>query len=234
VRLDAVVMAAGEGSRLRPLTDRWPKPVLPIDGRPVIGTLLRELASAGFQDVTVVVGHLGDRVRALLGDGSGFGIAVRYADQPRPDGSGDAVRRALAAGAQLPALVTAADTVFRQGDLGAAARRWLESKTMAGIAVRAVPGSELDERSPVRVEGGRVVALGGDPDESSLAAAPVWFLGESIAPRLESLSGPPYELAEALRAAIGAGEPVEALEIGPTRDLTRPADVVARNFPYLG
>ena len=40
-------MAAGEGRRLRPLTERWPKPVLPIDGRPVIGTLLRELAAAG-------------------------------------------------------------------------------------------------------------------------------------------------------------------------------------------
>jgi glucose-1-phosphate thymidylyltransferase len=45
----AVVMAAGEGKRLRPLTERWPKPVLPIDGRPVIGTLLRELVAAGVE-----------------------------------------------------------------------------------------------------------------------------------------------------------------------------------------
>ena len=45
--MDAVVMAAGEGCRLRPLTEQWPKPVLPIDGRPVIATLLRELAAAG-------------------------------------------------------------------------------------------------------------------------------------------------------------------------------------------
>ena len=70
-------MAAGEGRRLRPLTERWAKAVLPIDGRPVIATLLRELATAGFETVTVVTGHLGDQVEALLGDGSGFGVSVR-------------------------------------------------------------------------------------------------------------------------------------------------------------
>ena len=58
----AVVMAAGEGSRLRPLSDRWPKPVLPIDGRPVIATLLRELAAAGCTFVVVVTGHLAEQV----------------------------------------------------------------------------------------------------------------------------------------------------------------------------
>jgi NDP-sugar pyrophosphorylase family protein len=233
-RLDAVVMAAGEGSRLRPVTERWPKPVLPVDGRPVVGTLLRELAAAGFESVTVVVGHLGEQIRALLGDGSGFGIAVRYAEQPAPVGSGDAVRCALAAGVRLPALVAAADTVFRPGDVGAAAGRWLQSGTVAGIAVREVPRSELGERSPVRVERGRAVELEVEPGENRLAAAPLWFLGEPLAARLEALSGPPYELVEALRGAIEAGEHVAALEIGPTRDLTRPADVVARNFPYLG
>jgi hypothetical protein len=52
-------------------------------------------------------------------------------------------------------------------------------------------------------------------------------------PYLEGLPGPPYELAEAFQRAIEAGERVVSLEIGPTRDLTRPADVVRHNFPYL-
>jgi NDP-sugar pyrophosphorylase family protein len=55
-------MAAGEGTRLRPLTERWPKPVLPIDGRPVIATLLRELAAAGCERVYIVTGHLAEQV----------------------------------------------------------------------------------------------------------------------------------------------------------------------------
>ena len=74
-------MAAGEGTRLRPLTERWPKPILPIDGRPVIATLLRDLASAGCDDVTVVTGHLAEKVEQLLGDGSAFGTRIRYARQ---------------------------------------------------------------------------------------------------------------------------------------------------------
>ena len=53
-------MAAGEGSRMRPLTARWPKPVLPIDGRPVIATLLRDLAGTGIAEATVVTGHLAE------------------------------------------------------------------------------------------------------------------------------------------------------------------------------
>jgi NDP-sugar pyrophosphorylase family protein len=242
VDLDAVVMAAGEGSRLRPLTERWPKPTLPIDGRPVIGTLLRELAEAGFERVTVVVGHLGNQIRELVGDGSGFGLRTEYAEQPEPLGSADAVQHALETGVRPPLLVAAADTVFASGAIGSAASTWLASGTVAGIAVREAPSQELSARSPVRVENGRVAELGSDVaggpsrlgDRLSLAAAPLWFLGEQVIARLESLPGPPFELAEALRATVAAGEAVAALEVGPTRDLTRPADIVARNFPYLG
>ena len=64
--IDAVVMAAGEGTRLRPLTERWPKPVLPIDGRPVVVTLVHELAAAGCGTIVVVTGHLREQVEELL------------------------------------------------------------------------------------------------------------------------------------------------------------------------
>ena len=84
--MDAIVMAAGKGRRLRPVTERWPKPILPVDGRPVVATVLRELRGAGCDRVTVVTGHLAQQVEALLGDGSAFGLELRYARQARPDG----------------------------------------------------------------------------------------------------------------------------------------------------
>jgi len=59
-------MAAGEGRRLRPITERWPKPVLPIDGKPVIVTLLNELAEAGCERAWVVTGHLAEQVEELV------------------------------------------------------------------------------------------------------------------------------------------------------------------------
>ena len=76
--IEAVVMAAGEGRRMRPLTERWAKPVLPIDGRPVIGTLLHDLAEAGVERATVVIGHLAEQVEALVGDGSAFRLDVAF------------------------------------------------------------------------------------------------------------------------------------------------------------
>src|SRR5258708_5888156 len=83
-------MAAGEGTRLLPLTERWPKPILPIDGRPVIATLLRELAAAGLGRVYVVTGYLAEQVEELVGDGSGFLLEVRFARQPGVLGSAGA------------------------------------------------------------------------------------------------------------------------------------------------
>src|SRR5262249_50871475 len=96
-RVEAVVMAAGEGRRLRPLTERYANPVLPIDGRPVVVTLLHELRAAGIDRVTVVTGHLAEQVESLLD-----GFEVRFVRQPQPHGSADAVRRGLDG---LPAIV---------------------------------------------------------------------------------------------------------------------------------
>jgi dTDP-glucose pyrophosphorylase len=236
--LTGVVLAAGEGRRLRPLTERWPKPILPIDGRSVIATLLLELRAAGLFEVMVVVGHLAEQVECLLGDGSGFGLSIRYATQPTPDGSADAVRRALDAGAEPPLLVAGADTVFSGGDIRAAAAAWSASGAPGGVGVRPVAPDELGHRAPVRAWRGRVTALGGEADDRAgarkLAAAPLWFLDDGFADRLEGLPGPPYELAEAGRRLLEAGETMLALELGSTRDITHPEDVIRHNFPYLG
>jgi hypothetical protein len=62
--------------------------------------------------------------------------------------------------------------------------------------------------------------------------APLWLLTEQI--DLENLTGPPYELADAFQHAIDEGMSIEAVEIGPTRDLTEPADLVRENVQYLG
>jgi NDP-sugar pyrophosphorylase family protein len=234
--LEAVVLVAGEGRRLRPLTERWPKTLLPIDGRPVLSTLLRELAGAGIERASVVVGHLGDQVERFLA-GCDFGVTVRVARQPSPLGSADALREALTAGARPPLLVVAGDTVFQPGDLGHAAATFLQSSAAGALGVRPVPEEELGERSVVGVSDGRVVRVIEKPApgvaSGPLAGAPLWLLREPVLARLEGLPGPPFQLADAVQRTIDAGEEMLALPLGPTRDLTRPADVVLHNFPYL-
>jgi CTP:molybdopterin cytidylyltransferase MocA len=127
--MEAVVIAAGEGRRLRPLTERWPKPILPIDGKPVVVTLLRELAEAGLAPAFVVVGHLGDQVCGLLA-----GLDVRFAEQSEPLGSADAVRAGIAAGAAAPFVVSAADTVFAPGDIRRFVDVWEQSGAAGAVA----------------------------------------------------------------------------------------------------
>ena len=224
-------MAAGEGTRLRPLTARWAKPVLPIDGRPVISTLLRELAAAGLQHVALVTGHLAEQVEELVGDGRPFGLEIHVVRQPRALGSADAVIRGLTRVAP-PTLVTAADTVYTRGDVGRFLRAYAESGAVGALAVRRDPPPSPGHRSRVRIERGLVRKIVDDDPSNPLASAPLWVLGPAISPYLEGLSGPPYELAEAFQRAIDDGLPVAGTEIGRPRDLTFPVDLVEQNFPY--
>jgi NDP-sugar pyrophosphorylase family protein len=223
-------MAAGEGLRLRPVTARWPKPVLPIDGRPVLATLLHELRRAACERVWVVTGHLAEQVERLVGDGSAFGVELRTARQPGVLGSADAAQRALDAGAGLPCLVLAADTVFRPGDVELFRRTFTESAAAGAIAVRTDPPPGPGRRA-VEVRDGRVAAIGGTAS-GTLSGAPLWGLGSAVAGRL-CLDREPFELENAYRAALAAGETILGVRIGKTRDLTDPLDLVEENFPYL-
>lgn len=227
--LPAVVIAAGVGSRLRPLTERYAKPLLPIDGRPVLATLLRELAAASCPHVTLVTGHLAEQVEAFVGDGSAWGLSLTTARQARPDGSADAV---VTAGATPPYLVLGADTVFAPGELARFAAAFAQSGAAGALAVRR-KGKEEPGRNGVAVEDGLVRAL--RAAESPFAGAPLWAVGPAVAAIVETLPGSvPYELATAFQQAIDAGERVAGIEIGPTRDLTAPTDLLLENFPYLG
>jgi len=225
-------MAAGEGSRLHPLTERWAKPVLPVDGRAVLATLLQEFVAAGIERATVVAGHLGEQVEALVGDGSGFGLSVRVVEQPRADGSADAVARALAGGARLPAVLSAADTVYTRGDVRRFLGAFASSAAAGAMTVRRDPPPGPGRRA-VKIRDGLVDRVLDDDPSNPLAAAPLWTMGPELNPFLRDLPGPPFELAEAYQRAIDAGFPIAAVEIGSTRDLTDPFDLVEENFPYL-
>jgi NDP-sugar pyrophosphorylase family protein len=231
--MDAVVMAAGEGTRMRPVTDRWPKAVLPVDGRPVIATLLRELAGAGITRAFVVTGHLAEQVEELVGDGSAFGLEVRYARQPGVLGSADVVRRGLDAGARPPLIVVAADTVFAPGDVRLFFEEAWRTGSAGAMSARREPPPDPPHRPAVEITDGRVVTPLDDDPANPLSGAPLWALGPELVPFLDGLRGPPYELARAFANAIAAGLPVAGIEIGKTRDLTHPEDLVLENFSYL-
>jgi MurNAc alpha-1-phosphate uridylyltransferase len=80
--MKAMILAAGRGERLRPLTDRLPKPLIEAGGKALITWHLDKLARSGFGEVVINLGHLGETVRETVGNGERFGLAVRYSREP--------------------------------------------------------------------------------------------------------------------------------------------------------
>jgi mannose-1-phosphate guanylyltransferase len=92
--MQALILVGGEGTRLRPLTSRVPKPVIALAGRPFMSYMLEWLRGHGVDRVILSCGFLPDGVRAVLGDGSDWGVALTYVEEPRPLGTGGALKYA--------------------------------------------------------------------------------------------------------------------------------------------
>ena len=92
--MQAVILVGGEGTRLRPLTSTVPKPVVPLVNRPFIAYMLEWLRRHGVDDVVMSCGFLAAGVKNVLGDGSAYGVRLRYVEEPRPLGTGGAVKYA--------------------------------------------------------------------------------------------------------------------------------------------
>lgn len=92
----AMILAAGRGERLRPLTDSTPKPLLEVGGKLLIEHHLENLARAGFREVVINLSHLGDKIRDTLGNGSTWGLNIRYSPEPPGAlGTGGGIKQAL-------------------------------------------------------------------------------------------------------------------------------------------
>ena len=78
----AMILAAGRGERLRPLTDTTPKPLLEVHGKALIEHHLERLANAGFREIVINLAHQGDMIRNALGDGSTWGLNIKYSQEP--------------------------------------------------------------------------------------------------------------------------------------------------------
>ncbi len=137
----AMVFAAGLGTRLAPLTDRVPKALLEIDGRPMIEYPLRMLAAAGVEQVVVNLHHLGEQIRAKLGDGARYGLRIRYSPEDPILDTGGAVARARPLLGDEPFAIANCDALL-DPDLEALWRLHEERGALATLVVRSDPNAE--------------------------------------------------------------------------------------------
>ncbi len=107
--MKAMLLAAGRGERLRPLTDTVPTALVPVLGKPLIAWHLERLAAAGFRNAVVNVAHLGEKIVAALGDGTRFGLSLRYSREPEPLETAGGIAAALPLLGAAPFLLVNAD-----------------------------------------------------------------------------------------------------------------------------
>ena len=154
----AILLAAGRGERLRPITDTVPKPLVRIAGRALIEYHLENLVRAGIGEAVINLSWLGGQIRAALGAGERFGLAIRYSEEgPVPLETGGGIARALPLLGSEPFLVVNADVWT---DLEFAALRQLPAGADASIVL--APNPEHHPEGDFALRDGRVLEASAD------------------------------------------------------------------------
>jgi len=194
--MKAMILAAGKGERMRPLTLHTPKPLLPVAGQPLIEYHLRALAATGVTEVVINHAWLGQQIEDHLGDGSRFGLSIRYSPEGEPLETGGGIFKALPLLADAPFLLVNGD-VWTDYDF-----TQLHAAPLQGLAhLVLVDNPGHHGRGDFRLEHGRVV----DGDD---APGTLTFSGLSVLhPALfEGCEPGAFKLAPLLRRAMAAGK----------------------------
>ncbi len=107
--MKAMLLAAGRGSRMQPLTNKIPKPLLPIAGQPFIAHQLLKLANANIKEIVINVSYRAQQIKETLGNGHNYGVNIEYSDEPKVLDTGGGIRQALPLLGNDPFLVLSAD-----------------------------------------------------------------------------------------------------------------------------
>jgi N-acetyl-alpha-D-muramate 1-phosphate uridylyltransferase len=189
----AMLLAAGRGERMRPITDSTPKPLVQVGGRPLIAWHLEALARAAIREVVINLSWLGAQVRATLGDGRDYGVSITYSDEgPVPLETGGGIFRAVPLLGPGPFLVVNAD-IWTDIDFAAVA---LEAQAHARLLL--IPNPPHHPRGDFGLEGDLVVTR--DTDRYTYSGVGVYrpeFFGGCTAGR--------FPLLPLLNRAIAAG-----------------------------
>ena len=210
--MKAMILAAGRGERMRPLTLDRPKPLLEVDGAPLIVHHLRALSAAGFEDIVVNLSWLGEQIRTVLGDGRRHGVRLHYSDEgPEPLETGGGIFRALP-------LLGAGPFVVLNGDVWsdfpyAALRERLAAGDLAHLVL--VPNPVHNPRGDFVLEHGRIVEA--DGERCTFSGIGVYRAG-----LFAGCSEGAFKLAPLLRAAARSGRVSGERHAGAWLDIGTP------------
>ena len=210
--MKGVILAAGKGSRLYPITHLIPKPLLPLANRPTIFYAFDRLKEMGVTDICVVVGENEAQMRDALGDGASQGVRLTFVKQEEPKGLAHAVGFAQDFVGDDSFVLYLGDAIYGSG-FADHARRFQESGCANLNIVK--PVDDPRRFGVANVEGDRIVKLVEKPQnpESNLAMAGMYFFGPrlwSVLPDLQPSGRGEYEITDAIQMLIDRGETVLA------------------------
>lgn len=217
--MKAMILAAGRGERMRPLTDHTPKPLLAVRGRPMIEWTITALVRAGITDLVINHAHLGAQIESTLGDGSRLGARIRYSPEATALETAGGIVQALPLLGDAPFLAVNGD-IYCDYEFGPLARCAL-GNDLAHLVL--IPNPPHHPRGDFALAGGRLAASG--PDQHTFSGiglyTPALFAGIA--------RGSKAPLAPLLRAAMDAGRVSGELHQGQWHDVGTPERLAALN-----
>ena len=173
----AIVLSAGYGTRLWPLTEDRTKPAIPILGKPLVGYVAEYLAGYGFDEIVVNLHHRPESVRRALGNGSQFGVTLHYVEEPiilGTSGALDNTREFF----ERETFVAVNGKIITDIDLSAALETHRKTKAIATLVL--LPNTRRERFSVVETEAGRIKGFGAMPVDNNAGPAPLMFTGIQI------------------------------------------------------
>jgi len=164
----AMILAAGYGTRLWPLTIDRAKPAIPFMGRPLVGYVAEYLARFGFGEIAVNLHHRGESVRAALGDGGRFGVRFHYVEEPTILGTGGALDNARDF-LEAETFVVVNGKIATDINLDAALETHRRARALATLVLR--ENAARERYSMVEVRDGLVTGFGGSPTSDNVSGA---------------------------------------------------------------
>ncbi len=229
--MKAVILAAGEGNRMRPLTATRPKVMLPIANKPIMEHLLIEAREAGIKEFILIVGYCDQQVRDYFGRGEKLGVDISYCEQRKQLGTADALRM-VEGRVDGDFLVMNGDVVVKRDDIA----RLVNNKnitTLSVIKVEDPRGLGMVELKKDRVV--RIYEKTENPPTSMANAGLYLFtpdIHEAIA-RTEKSPRGEYELTDSLQLLMEVGREIACQEIKDWTDLSFPWDLLSANESLL-
>jgi MurNAc alpha-1-phosphate uridylyltransferase len=215
----AMILAAGRGERLRPLTDRLPKPLIEVRGKPLIEWHLENLGASGFREIVINVAHLGDQLVRALGDGSRWGVSVAWSREEAALETAGGIAYARALLGEDPFLLVNAD-VYCDYDFGA-----LEKLDLEGLLghIVMVPNPPFRAQGDFSLEQGRV----GNLDRPRYTYSGIGVLDPRIVRSVATGAAAP--LAPFLREAAARGQLSGEVHAGFWNDVGTPERLAELN-----